>query len=42
MSHGYKIDLEEDFMDKTAFACEFGFNELTVMPNGLTNACATF
>ena len=43
MSNGYyQIDLDEESMEKTAFACELGFYEFTVMPMGLTNACATF
>ena len=38
----YQVKLDKESQQYTAFSCEFGFYEYTVMPMGLTNACATF
>ena len=38
----YQVKLDPASSPYTAFSCEFGFFEYTVMPMGLTNACATF
>ena len=38
----YQVDMDPSSMQYTAFSCEFGFYEYTVLPMGLTNACATF
>ncbi len=38
----YQVPIAPDSAQYTAFACEFGFFENTVMPIGLTNATATF
>ena len=36
------MDMDPSSMQYTAFSCEFGFYEYTVLPMGLTNACAMF
>ena len=38
----YQIKMEPSSQQYTAFGCEFGLFEFTVMSMGLTNACATF
>ena len=38
----YQVAMDPLSRQYTAFSCEFGFYEYTVMPMGLTNACATF
>ena len=35
----YQIKMEEESRQYTAFSCDFGFYEYTVLPMGLTNAC---
>ena len=38
----YQVPMEPESQKFTAFGCEFGLFEYTVMPMGLTNATATF
>ena len=38
----YQVPMDEESQKYTAFGCEFGLFEYTVMPMGLTNATATF
>lgn len=38
----YQVAMDPASTPYTAFSCEFGFFEYTVLPMGLTNACATF
>lgn len=38
----YQVPMDPDSQKYTAFGCEFGLFEYTVMPMGLTNATATF
>ena len=38
----YHVEMEPDDRAKTAFVCPLGFFEYTIMPQGITNAPATF